>query len=431
MMYICTVLYIFLSAIVCKNITDIIELTQYDNCKFRVTPFILWYILFAVVYPPLCYRHPDSVIPLVILILYYISLFLHIKQIFRHYSLKGLLFVFGLYITTDALLQSVLQNIILITNIKINYLLLTTLTEILINIILILTIKFILTKNKENFQLVIKLVSSKTYILIIITIIINGLLMANQSVENNNHQITRTLTILSVAFLISIIIALLVNCISKKYFTDVSELLEKQVETQLNYYNKIENMNEEIRKFRHDYKNHMICLQALIKQNDIQEAEQYIKNITNKEIINANRFFTGNKISDSILTDKQEYADIYDIIIDFEGSISDKVPASDLCVILSNSIDNAIEACQKINALEPKVIKIKCAFIKRIQIIQISNPIIENYNIINDSIPTSKSDKNMHGFGLYNIKKTINKYNGNFNIKCENNHFVLEVGFQI
>ena len=67
-------------------------------------------------------------------------------------------------------------------------------------------------------------------------------------------------------------------------------------------------MTDDLREFRHDYKNHMICLQSLLNNKQYDEALSYVKSITNQEILDSNKFFSVNQIADAILTDKNELA---------------------------------------------------------------------------------------------------------------------------
>ena len=62
--------------------------------------------------------------------------------------------------------------------------------------------------------------------------------------------------------------------------------MENQLNTQLEYYKKMEAVHKSIYVFQHDYKNHMICLNSLLDQNYIDEAIKYIKTITYMKLSN-------------------------------------------------------------------------------------------------------------------------------------------------
>ena len=136
-------------------------------------------------------------------------------------------------------------------------------------------------------------------------------------------KITKLFTAVSIPMLILIIISLLINCITKSYYQNTSSLLEKQINMQLDYYSKLEKKNSELREFRHDFKNHMLCLQALIESNDCEEASQYIRRITNRSYSEPPTFFTGNRIADAILDDKSAQTESVGAKLVFDGEIYD------------------------------------------------------------------------------------------------------------
>lgn len=95
--------------------------------------------------------------------------------------------------------------------------------------------------------------------------------------------------------------------------------------------------------------------------------------------------------------------------------------------MLSNALDNAIEACSKFRVNETAVITVKCAITQNVQVIKVSNPNSDNKN----STETSKPDKENHGFGLFNIRRTVEKLGGEMRIPKQFPEFVLELEFPI
>ncbi|MBR3920781.1 MAG: GHKL domain-containing protein [Oscillospiraceae bacterium] len=259
-------------------------------------------------------------------------------------------------------------------------------------------------------------------------------MIENQLLATNHTEFqtmfNKTVTIISIFLLIFIIGSLVFNCISRAYFENVSSILEKQVNEQVDYYKKIDKIDKELRNFRHDYKNHMICVQSLIEAKEYAEATEYLEGITLHKTILSRGFSSGNSIADVLLSDKSEWAEKVGAEIQFEGVIYENIPPADLCTILSNAIDNAIEACEKIQSNEQKIISVKCSYIKRIQFIDITNPVSEDVKITNNVVETSKSDKNIHGIGLYNIRRTVMKYDGEFDISCKDKTFAMSIAFK-
>ncbi len=243
--------------------------------------------------------------------------------------------------------------------------------------------------------------------------------------------LSRAFTVISIVLLIFIINSLVFYCISKVYLENVSSMLEKQVNIQVDYYKKADKLNNELRNFRHDYKNHLLCVQGLLDGGEYDEAKDYIRAITLRQTASGREFSSGNAIVNAILADKSEAAENIGAELRFQGIVYEDIPAVDVCTIFANALDNALEACAKLTDGEPKIISVKCSYVKHIQFINISNPTAENVNIVNNAVQTSKEDKNAHGIGLYNIRRTVEKYDGEFDISCEGGMFMLDVGFKV
>lgn len=201
---------------------------------------------------------------------------------------------------------------------------------------------------------------------------------------------------------------------------------EMQLEMELKLYEKTIRNNNELRKFRHDYKNNLFSLNTFIQNRRYDEAAEYIEDLTGNLEASKSGFSSGNYLADAILTDKNNTASENGIRIDFSGTIpSDKIKNSDLCTILSNSLDNAIRACKNI---ENAVIRVEAHEKKQAVIIEITNPVAEKAEIKNNEIKTTKSDKKNHGFGIQSIKKAAEKYNGNVILSCDDHCFSIKIG---
>ncbi|MBD5117480.1 MAG: GHKL domain-containing protein [Ruminococcaceae bacterium] len=247
---------------------------------------------------------------------------------------------------------------------------------------------------------------------------------ANLTLKQNTLNIFTVILSLLVS---SILISLIFNVISKQRFSNTTAILERQVEVQLRHYEKLEKMDSEMRRFRHDYVNHMQSLLSLIKMEEYAEAEDYIVRLQNTKHKAEALFTTGNKLADAILTDKSETLK-ENIRIDYQGVIPASIPNMDLCVILSNSLDNAIEACSECDF--PCVISVIAAVKQGYFVMTVKNPTV-NPNSFKDIPPTTKSDKNSHGIGLMNIKDTALKNDGSLSVRCENHLFELSVTLKV
>ena len=132
----------------------------------------------------------------------------------------------------------------------------------------------------------------------------------------------------------------------------------------------------------------------------------------------------------AILSAKDAKAKEKNIIIQYEGIMpSELISDADIVVVLSNVVDNAIEACEKV--VGERKIKIKSVLTKSIWILYTENPSIKTHIGNINKIQTSKSDKRIHGFGLQNIERTAKKYNGEMSIKYNNGVFKSKIVFML
>lgn len=101
---------------------------------------------------------------------------------------------------------------------------------------------------------------------------------------------------------------------------------------------------------------------------------------------------------------------------------------ADLCIIMANAIDNAIEACSKDELGNEKKIKTEADFKQGYFLFRASNPMFEEVKFKGkNKVATSKSDKEHHGFGVANIVHTAKKYGGTAEILMDEKSFTIEV----
>lgn len=210
--------------------------------------------------------------------------------------------------------------------------------------------------------------------------------------------------------------------------TYINSLLEEHMQQATDYYNQLIEQENQTKKFRHDIKNILIALHSMVKENQNDKALLYIEDLNEVCEQLKPRYNTGNFIADAILSAKDTRAAMQNINISFDGYIpSEKVKDVDMVIVLSNMLDNAIEACEKITG--KKDIEIRSILQKKMWVLYIKNP-SEEVNIINKNhIVTTKQEKMLHGFGLNNIERVAQKYNGNMQLAYKEGYFSSKITF--
>lgn len=206
---------------------------------------------------------------------------------------------------------------------------------------------------------------------------------------------------------------------------------EQQIRAQAEHYKKLAEANYEVRRFRHDFKNIRIAIENFLAQGEYGEALALIRQCSDT-LENPGGFHpvfdTGNGIADALLTDKEVSAIRQNTHIEFEGAIpQESLLPTDLCVILGNSLDNALDACRKLPEQNRKTISVCCKSCGGFLFISITNPVAEKVTIRNNLIATTKENKTLHGFGLYSLHAIVKKYDGALQLTSTDETFTISI----
>ncbi|MBR5497219.1 MAG: GHKL domain-containing protein [Clostridia bacterium] len=184
-----------------------------------------------------------------------------------------------------------------------------------------------------------------------------------------------------------------------------SQMLEKN-------YSEIHNSHEIIRQQLHDFKNHLRTICSMAEDNSA--VRNYASDLLESSYSFASLCSCGNDIIDSIINCKAAEAKEKNITFSYNISLSDtlKIDSVDICAILANQLDNAIEACEKADA-DHRKIDVFIAQKESFVLFRVINTAKENPFDKNNNLPTSKNNNSgLHGFGIRIIRKTAEKYNG-------------------
>ena len=137
---------------------------------------------------------------------------------------------------------------------------------------------------------------------------------------------------------------------------------------------------------------------------------------------------TGNPIIDAILSEKIHTARERGITVKDEIFISQgiEIDSLDGCILFGNIMDNAIEACAKIPSEEERKIRIKMTSKADMLICRFTNTVHKEI-LIDKNLKTTKDNAEMHGIGVKNIKKSVEKYGGTVSFEKKEGEF--EVSF--
>lgn len=206
------------------------------------------------------------------------------------------------------------------------------------------------------------------------------------------------------------------------------EMIEKQTELEKESYQRMLKTNDQLRRMRHDIKNHLLYVRNVIENNEIEKAEKYIIDVENELEEIEKYMVSGNRMIDYILTEKlSEHKNITFVCTGSFAGLN-KIDQLDLAVMFGNLIDNAIEAVEN---EDEKIIEIKLSnYINYCNII-ISNPISESVLKVNPKLNTTKNNKIEHGWGLRSVRSIVDKYNGIFEAFEDHSKFNVHISLPI
>lgn len=139
--------------------------------------------------------------------------------------------------------------------------------------------------------------------------------------------------------------------------------------------------------------------------------------------------YTGNQGVDAVLNYLIDSATKEIIEVEINGSmfIENRLTTFEICTILFNLIQNAIEACRKIPVKKQRIIQIEMLVYENKQYIRIRNTVDEKVKLQHGTLYTTKLDRNDHGFGIQNVVEIVKEHNGTIEFTSENMWFEVQI----
>lgn len=200
-------------------------------------------------------------------------------------------------------------------------------------------------------------------------------------------------------------------------------LVEQEAKHNFTMYKSISEATKQQQALSHEYQNYLVCIQTLLHEKQYNKAEEFLTEITGTILKNLDYIDTNHIIVNTILNEKYVQAIEQDIVMVCKINNLEKIKITDqdITLLLSNLLNNAIEACQKCN--DKKVIKVKFVVEDDNVVLSVRNTYDGQVITSGENYLTTKQDKKHHGMGLKNILQVIEKYNGFYSIDCDEQFF--------
>ena len=253
-------------------------------------------------------------------------------------------------------------------------------------------------------------------------------------VQTQSYVAMQSAVLLAWLLLVICVVAVICIFVTVSHYQQAEQrnaLLRTTNELMVSNYQKL-NANQQVtRKQVHDFQNHLQILQEFASTDNTQELRRYLDTLMSAPREKLSLCNCGNDVIDAIINCKAVDARAKEIDFQFDVQV---LPAFlldpvDICAILSNQIDNAFEACQKIPDLGKRKVTVKIWLQNdNMVFFQVKNTVRENPFLSNPELQTTKGNAgNIHGFGIQNIRDTCAKYGGELSNVFQDDMFISTV----
>ena len=261
--------------------------------------------------------------------------------------------------------------------------------------------------------------------------LITVIVMTNSMVTSYHEDIVNVYYVIAIVLIVlNMVVFHLINEILENFQRiREADVLKQQSIGQLELYNSLRKNYDIQRKRTHEYKNQIMCIDSLLKKKNYNKLEEYINSIFDKLDGQLDMVDTNNEVVNAVINAKYYEALQNDVL--FILKINDlshiKVSDEDIVTILSNLLDNAIEAAGQCE-IDKRTVGIKLLYEDDVLSIAVSNSYKTEPEIMEDGyMRTIKDDKEQHGLGIRNVVATLEKYNAEYIIDYKNGEFVFSI----
>lgn len=215
--------------------------------------------------------------------------------------------------------------------------------------------------------------------------------------------------------------------ISKEHKENLkNSLLAMQIKEQESTLHEMRSIYKDMRKIRHDIEGQYGCLSELISSEKYEQALKYISSVKMPDFSSLATISTDNDVVNAILGYLSGKCASCNVTLNYAISSTniDCFSAADISVIITNLVNNALEASIKNGIIE---VSLELFDKKNYYCIKVKNKINESVLVKNPNLQTTKKDKALHGLGIESVKTLAEKYEGITEFCEEKGHFISEI----
>ena len=240
------------------------------------------------------------------------------------------------------------------------------------------------------------------------------------SIEVNTVAMYQGMVVLPFVFLTSLVLLFAILILADHERLEQAERLTGLREV---YYQGLRQQETQVRRLRHDLRNHLTAVRGLLEQGDEQGAIRYLDQMAGSPALRGTRRLCENEAANAVLTAKAEAMEREETVADFAVSLPRDLPVADvdLCALLGNALDNALEGTRGGTA---RRIAVRCKADKGLFMLRVENTLGGE---VKPDLATTKADKAAHGFGIPGMREIAERYGGTLDAGVRDDRFELVV----
>jgi|LGOV01.1.fsa_nt_gb signal transduction histidine kinase len=311
-------------------------------------------------------------------------------------------------------------------------LMLLLLGSVISKMLLILLVEIIIRFRKRDASQV----SLRSWLLILSIPIFSVVLSVTSVYEpilKNEFSVVSVLACVSIVYINIIVFYLFDSIVLQINENNQFRFREKQMLMQKNQYENVIDGNNQVKRVRHDMLNHLLALDGYLENQQCHEALEYIHKLNDELDFSRRGIVSSNVAIDALIGNVQLKAAEEGIEFEWEVRVPGKLKIDDMdiCIVLGNILNNAIEACRRIDDEQvSKRITLKMHYKRECVFIEVENSYdLNTIKKKNGRFVSSKRyrEKDEIGIGVENIERIVEKYGGVYQIDLQEEMFVVKI----
>lgn len=284
--------------------------------------------------------------------------------------------------------------------------------------------KYGVEKSIDRFKYIFLLTGISFSILVrVYQVIISDMAMGRRELQGSK-------SLVSMSVVIAILIFVMILWVKNRILQEENNTLVMEEQLQHQKYCEMIEVMEQNQELIHDTKHHFLIVQEYLKNEEYENLQKYVKQISDEFQRTVPKVYTGIKILDFILEQKRVVAQKSGIRYEIDTMLLTGIPTTEqeTCALFGNLLDNAIEACCLVET-EEKWIEIQIQQINQLLSIEVINtfetPCIRKQGVFE----TIKEERSVHGYGIKSMRRIVDKYQGIITYEEKEKIFTTKITF--